>query len=373
MTKIFISEVGANEYGKFIITHGYLLLGSTILGNGYGLLSLKSSSLISEFDRNSFIKSLLSVSVNLLLFVLIILIANVHYLLDGELIFSIIFYTYSTYLLELIRSKCTGNTYIFLKDMIRNLVIILVVVSFNVSDSMYLITISSLCIFCTTLIYFLFLLYKLGLKESNNTQFISFYIKGGVISLTSGLQFIKSWVEIFMAGFFLNNSLVGLYSILQKLGQLVKLPLVTLNADIAKKITGVIANRQVTEKLKNDLKINKILGLLFGIGAFLFLPFYVSFYDYSITFSNIFLGTILIITNVVNVYFGPIGLFAQLSELRNYYFIITFLVIMLSIIIVTLFVSNLGIIILGMSCFIVGIIWNYSIHTIISKNYKIRL
>lgn len=374
--KIYVLKLGTNNFGEYTLLHGYLLLLSTAVGSGFGVLALKINSLKKGFEMQSIATLVMSVAINILICLVVFFPINILYnIVPNEIIYSFITYSFSAFFFELIRSKSNGNIYILFKDMARSISMILAIYLFPNSSNVYLVSISSLFVLLLVLVYFLFLLYKFGTENGNSGNKFSFwsqYKSGLSVSLSSSAQILKVWIEVFLVGAFFNKSIVGLVSILQKLGQFIKLPLVALNADIAKSFVICISENNLSNALKAKIRISKYIGYLFSVLAVIILPIYLYFYEYELNFYNISLGLILIASNVVNIHFGPVGLFAQLSNLRDYYLRVTILIVFLSVILSLILINLLGIYSVILANLATALVWNSLIYRKIYSKFKFK-
>ncbi|WP_308990372.1 hypothetical protein QLS71_002670 [Mariniflexile litorale] len=348
---------------------------SALIGSGHGVIALKESAVKKGFDYKILIKLLISVFINLGFISLLLLITNMYFsFLNTHLMYGLVSYSLSAFLIEVIRSKTSGNMYIFLKDVTRSVSLLLLVFFIPSRSNVYLINLSSAIVLCCIIIYLIILLFKYGIEKNDiNFSIKDLYFKGWSIALGISSQFLKIRLDIFLAGIFFNKTIVGMYDVLMKLGQLINLPGVALNADIAKQFASSIRLNQYSENLRKRIKTTKFLGYVFSVVCILLIPFYLKFYDYDINFQNVSLAIIILLANTVSCYFGPIGLFAQLSTLKNYFLKIITLFILISALLSYLLVPYMGLFSLAISNFITAIIWNYFIHKKIQKTYHFSI
>ncbi len=372
LTKVFISVLGFERYGNYVLIHGYLIVLSAIIGSGYGVLFLKENTLTERFDYKIILKLLLAVFINITVVVVVIVLINTYFnLFSNELIYSVIFYSLNGFFVEFIRSKTNGNIYIFLKDVTRTLMLMILVIAIPNEKNIFLINVSSALALICIVIYLMFLFFKYGfVKTQSAITFQNLYINGGLISMVLSSQFLKIRLDIFLVDLFFNKTLVGMYDVLMKLGQIINLPQVALNADLAKQFANSIKLNEYNSNLKKRIKITKYLGYLAAFCCVLILPIYLNFYGYETNMNNLLLALLVIIIPLISCYFGPVGLFAQLSTLKNYFLKAQILTIISSSIITYLLVQPLGIFAIALTNASLLFLTNYFIHKKIKNKYN---
>ncbi|MCF8461738.1 MAG: hypothetical protein K9G46_13525 [Flavobacteriales bacterium] len=364
LAKVYISQVDAASYGHYILLHGYLLTIGTLLGMGQGMLALKSLAGESVIDVGKLAIHGANVCFNLLVFSLLIipfrfLFQWSDWLTDSNLL-SVILYAVALFNFELMRVWFSGNVYIFFKDIIRSVAIILLVFQYPALGADTTILVSGFVIVTGSSIFILLAMRKKPMTFSRFTvhDFFNVTTRGWSVSLGSGMQVFKGWLEIFVAGFLLSEAHVALYSILQKLGKLVNLPLVALNADVAKGIALMSKTGSMPENLTKQVKIAKWFAALFAFGAFIMSPLYVKFYSFEANWINLLTCSILLVSNFSNVLYGPVGLFAQLSSMRRYFVFVSGISICFTFAAAFLSVGSYGMMVLSIISLLSGLLWN---------------
>ncbi|MEZ5037178.1 MAG: hypothetical protein R2760_06785 [Chitinophagales bacterium] len=367
LAKVYIDKISKEEFGLFTLTYGYVVLFATIIGTGPGLLVIAKSK-----NKDKIIKPAIFVIINIFIGVFIWLFINLFYKIEVSILLAICFTAICYYMNETMRLNSSGNIYIFFKDIVRSVLCILLIYIHvdNVNNILLyssILNLASILFFVLLMkrdIYFSLDLRKITLKE---------YWASLSISLSSGLQIAKGWIEIFLSGMFLSLSDVGLFSILQRLAKLISLPLNALNADIGKSAVISIAQKKVSTKLKQQLKLTRLTSIVFTVICLVILGYFLKIYDYDRSFLNYFVGVVLILTNLANVIFGPVGLFTQLSNLRDAYLYSTIVSIVLTFIFSWIFLPLYGIFALSIINLITMIAWNWWLHYKIRKSTNIFL
>lgn len=376
MTKIYIDVNGAGEYGLYISLHVYLLLIGALAGSGFGIYGLKEFSVVGSFDYGIFKTLCLLVALSVLLFSPALYLLKL--LLDIEVLTAILCmgqYAFSSFLVEVLRYQLGGNSYLIIKDVARSVFVCLFLIIFPGISYETLILLSSSLQLCIVLLIMLFVLSKVKKTErtTKTNDIVSIIKQGMTISIANGFQTVKSWADLYAATLLLQPGGVALYSICQKLGQLVKLPLVALNADIAKRVAKTVVNNEYPQALKVRVNITRIMGVLFSVIAMMSLPAYLKFYNHDVSEEVLIFASIIIAANLVNILSGPVGLFAQLSNIRERYLIANVLAVLLSLSASFMLVPYGGVLALSVITFVVAILWNAFIYVSIYKKYGIKI
>jgi len=364
LAKIYISQVDAASYGRYILFHGYLLTIGTLLGMGQGMLALKSLSGESVIDLGEVVKYGGNVCLNLLIFSLVILPIRYFYQssewLTDSSVLSVYLYAVALFNFELMRVWFNGNVYIFFKDIARSLAVIAVIFQYSELSADTVVLVSSVVMFAGSSLFIFFAVWNKSKTWSRFTlsDFLKVTASGWSVSIGSGMQVFKGWLEIFVAGFLLPDAQVALYSILHKLGKLVNLPLVALNADIAKGIALMSKTGAMPENLIKQVKFAKWFAALFAVFAFILSPFYIIFYSFEANWINLLCCSILLVSNFSNVLYGPVGLFAQLSSMRSYFVMVSGISICITAVAAFLSVGAYGLIVLSFISLLSGLFWN---------------
>ncbi len=375
LTKVFISELGIQRYGDYVLLHGYLIIISGLIGTGNGVLYIKENASIIGFNYQILLKLFFAVIINLLVVVFILILTNAYFdFFNPKIIYSVFSYSLSAFLVEFIRSKTSGNIYVFLKDVSRLFILMLLIYLIPSKDNVYIINVSSAIVLFITLTYLIILFFKYGIEKSQtNHSFKDLYLSGGIISLGISTEFLKNRLDIFLIDLFFDKKSVVIYDILMKLGQLINLPKVALKADLAKQFAKSIKLNTYSKDLKKRIKTTKYLGYLFSVFCILIIPFYLKFYGYDLNIFNLSIAIILTLVTAISCYFGPIGLFAQLSSVKKYFLKIRMLAILISTLITCLLVAYLDIFSMAISNIITLIGSNYLIHRKIKETYNFKV
>lgn len=371
VAKLYISTADAAHYGNYILNHGYLITVGTLAGMGQGILVIRKLSSTSLSDLTIVLRGYLSVliysAVVTLLAMMFVPLVEPEYITVSKVL-SCWFYAFSMFNFELVRVWSNGNVYIFFKDILRAIIlmIVLFVNPFTEIDRLLLITSAGMMVTSLVFIQYQVWCRKTTLAKVTMTDVFTDMKEALSISLGSGLQVFKGWVEIFLAGAFLTESMVGLYSLLLRLGKLVSLPLVALNSDIARQLSVIADGGEYTKQLRQNIRITRYFGVLFGFGAILGAHLFIEFYDFEYDVLSALAATLLIAGNTVNVLFGPVGFLAQLGSMRSTFNIATLLSIVTVVVFTTLLVCKLNIVALALASLIAGIGWNI----VLSKKMK---
>ena len=375
LTKFFISELGFQRYGDYVLINGYLIVVSALTGTGFGMFALKENASIKGFDHVLLLQLTLLVFINIIFFILLFLIINHHYnFCSQKLVYGIVSYSLSAFLIEIVRSKSNGNIYILFKDVSRSVLLLLFVFLIPSRDNVFLINLSSSIALLIILVYLAILFLRHGTDRLSKVFSLKdMYFGSWSIALVAFSQFLKIRLDIFLAGFFFNKSIVGMYDVLMKLGQLIKLPEVALNADIAKQFAVSIKSNRFSKELKNKIKITKFLGYAFGTICIMGASFYLKFYGYDNSFDNIVLAALFWLANTVKWYYGPLGLFVQLSSLKRYFLGVILMSIVLTGLLSYVTVPFIGMFALAATNIVITIIWNHLVHAKIQSTYNFRI
>ena len=367
LAKVYIDKISTEEFGLFTLTYGYVVLFATIIGTGPGLLVIAESK-----NKDKIIKPAIFVILNIFISVFMWFLINLFYKIEVSILLAICFTAICYYMNETMRLNSSGNIYIFFKDIVRS-VLCISLIYLHIDDVNNILLYSSILNLFSILI-FVFLMkrniyFSLDLREITLKE----YWASISISLSSGLQIVKGWIEIFLSGMFLSLSDVGLFSVLQRLAKIISLPLNALNADIGKSAVISIAEGKVSNKLKKQLMLTRVTAIIFSILCLILLGFFLRFYNYESNFLNYFVGAVLILTNLANVIFGPVGLFTQLSNLRDAFLYSTIISIIITFVLSWTFLSLYGIFALSIINLITMITWNWWLHYKIRKKTNITL
>jgi O-antigen/teichoic acid export membrane protein len=277
---------------------------------------------------------------------------------------AFIAYSFSLFLFEVSRYWLNGNWYILFKDILRSAVVMVFLLSKYEAEPVEMLMTSGLITCLITLAVVLIRSYGSTPEHSGMSPklFWSVYTKGLSLSLGSGLQVFKGWLEVFLAGAFLPLGQVALYSVVQKLGKLVNLPLVALNADIAKGLARLAEGHQLSDRHRQLIRLSKLTTFAFAMLALLCSPWFLKFYGYPAEPLFLILCVTVILCNVLNVFFGPVGLYFQLSDMRDYFVRSTAVSLVITLILAFTTVPWLGLNGLAIATLISGTLWNYMLH-----------
>lgn len=367
LAKVYIDKISKEEFGLFTLTYGYVVLFATIIGTGPGLLVIAESK-----NKDKIIKPAIFVIVNIFIGMFIWLIINLFYKIDVSILLAIYFTAICYYMNETMRLNSSGNIYIFFKDIVRSILCILLIYV-HIDKVNNILLYSSILNLIVILFYVVIkkcdIYFSISIKDFS----LKYYLASLSISLSSGFQTLKVWIEVYISGLFLSLSDVGLFSILQKLSKLIALPINALSVDITKSALESIIDKNLNMKLRKQLMITKITSIIFAFLCIVFLPFYLKFYQFEDSFLNIFVGVLLILTSLINALYGLVQMFCQLSHLREYYLISTIISILITIIFSWLFLPLYGILALSTLNFITMLIWIWGLHSKIKKDLNISI
>lgn len=366
LAKFYISKVSSEEFGLFTLNYGYIVLLATFIGTGPGLM------IISKIRDHETISPFIFVLFNSLLISAGWFVVKLFFDFNNLILVAILISGVGYYLNESMRVNSSGNIYIIMKDIIRSVACI-ILLFLNFVDANKILVYSGLI---NLLFIFLFAF------VTKRQLFLSFskvdfskkeYLASLSISSSSGMQIIKGWIEIYLSGIFLSLHEVGLFSVLQKLAKLISLPLNALNADIAKNLVVSIKDNAISKKLNQQILLTKITSILFALFCIVVLSYFLKLYGYENNTINIIVGIALILTNLSNALFGPVGLFSQLGNLRNYFLWSTIFSVLVSIILSYILLPLFGIIALAIINLLTMIAWNWILYYKIKKETGIKL
>lgn len=376
MTKIYIDTNGAEEYGSYISLHVYLLLIGAVAGSGFGIYGLKEFVRVDSFDHSIF--KVLFALVIFSILALSPIIYAIKIWLEIKISYALICmgqYAISSFLVEILRYQLGGNSYLIIKDIARSAFVCFLLLLYPGMNYDALILLSASLHLCTVLMLTLYVLrvVRVSSVRPKKINIISTFRQCMTVSVANGFQTVKAWVDLYAATLLLQPSGVAIYSVCQKLGQLVKLPLVALNADIAKGVARAVVNNDYPSGLKLRVNITRVLGVLFSVLAVLGLPVFLKFYEFEVNEGTLIFSSIIIAANLINVLSGPVGLFAQMSNIRGHYLLANILAVLVSLSAAYIFVPIGGVIALSMIAFVVAIFWNAFIYMSIYKKYRIKV
>ncbi|MCB0514329.1 MAG: hypothetical protein KDC60_07870 [Bacteroidetes bacterium] len=366
LAKVYIDKISTEEFGLFTLNYGYVVLFATFIGTGPGLLVI--ARIKAEKSSNPFLFFLINSIITIVLWFVV----RLFFQFNIYLLYTIIITGLCYYINETMRLNSSGNVYILQKDIIRTIACV-VLIFLNIKSADDILFYSSIINFFSIIAYGI--AFKKEMKVSFNSTYISKndYMDSLSISISSGLQIVRGWIEVYLSGIFLSLKEVGLFSVLQKLAKLISLPINALNADIAKKVAVSIQEEKIDNKLKHQLLLMRITSIIFSLVCFISLGYFLKIYNYDSSILNIIVGGVLILTNLANALFGPVGLFTQLSKLHHFFLISTILSIIITAILSWIFLPLYGILALSIINLITMVLWNGSLYFKIMKATNIKL
>lgn len=367
LAKVYIDKISTKEFGLFTLTYGYVVLFATFLGRGPGLLVISESK-----NEDSRIKPAIFVIVNICICVFIWLFINLFYKIEVSIFLAICITAICYYINETMRLNSSGNVYIFFKDIVRSLLCILLIYV-HIDNVNTILLYSSILNLTAILLYVVIkkcdIFFSISIKDFS----LKYYWASLSISLSSGFQTLKVWIEVYLSGMFLSLSDVGLFSILQKLSKLIALPINALTADTTKSTIESIIDKKLNIKLKKQLVMTRITSIMFAFLCIVFLSFYLKFYQFETSFVNIIVGVILILTSLISSLYGLVQMFCQLSHLREFYLWSTIISIIVTIVLSWIFLPLYGILALSILNFLTMLIWIWVLHSKIKKDLNISI
>lgn len=376
MTKIYIDTNGASDYGRYISLHIYLLLIGAVAGSGMGIFGLKEFVAADKFDSSLFRILFFLVLFNIILLSPVIFLASIFISFNFlSALLCVGSYAVSAFLVEILRYQLGGNSYMVIKDVVRGGLVCALLLSFSGINYREIVQISALLHVFVVLVITLKILRQQNLNEMDREkrEIRAIYANCLTISIANGFQTIKAWSDLYAATLFLPSGDIAIYAVCQKLGQFVKLPLVALNADIAKGIAKSASTKTYPPTLKKRINITRLLGVFSSLACLIVLPVYLRFYGFDASATVMFFAGIIIAANFVDVLFGPVGLFAQMSTLKMQYLLANIVVVFMSFSAAFLLVPWGGVLALAIISLFAAILWNSYISKMIYKSYRIRI
>ncbi|HAP70592.1 MAG TPA: hypothetical protein DCR04_12860 [Flavobacteriales bacterium] len=380
VAKVYVSNIGAEDYGRYILLHGYLLTISTLIATGHGLYVFRSLVETKRLRITSVLEGAIFVLISYfgLLLLWLVIAPFVQFEEGNKTIVAVSFfgYAFTAFNVEVLRLWVRGDGYMLFKDTVRALMVLVVVVFAPFFTPEKVLLGSSLGSVSVSTLYILLLINKNKSEmDFEKIKWNKLHIdawQGATIGLGSGLQILKSWLEIFVSGVLFSEAIVGMYSLFQKLAKLVNLPLVALNADIAKSLAAFTKGTPLSNATRTRIKYARIFASLFAAGALLITPVYIHFYDFELNWISALTCSVLIFSNLINVYFGPIGLVSQLAHLRKQYIVANLIAIVIIGLAAVLIVPSLGILSLAITSLVSAVFWNVMLQYAVYRHYNYR-
>lgn len=374
--KVVIELEGTGVYGEYVLLHGYTLFAATVIASGPGILFLRELASATEAKK-----------ANALLYILPVMavlgagwlaresLTHTGFSVPLPVMFAATLYCFAILSNEGVRALRGGNYYIFFTDVTRVLAVVgTVVLAPGLRPSTILLASALVMCFSSCLC----LVWadrgrRIHLSVVRSSEIWRHARKGMELGGANGLQVFKGWMEIFFAGAFLGPSQVAFFSVCQKLAKVVNLPLVSMNADIARRLATSIDAGDVSASLRREINRSRVLGVAFALVAGAVSTVYLEFYGFSSDALNVSLLLGLVFGTTLNVLFGPIGLFAQLSGLGRTYLATTILALVLSMSFVVVALPVLGVTALVVSNVLNNLVWNASLWYAVRRQFGLSL
>ena len=317
VSKMLVDVFGISNYSRYVVLHVYMVTISLLISSGYGLYYLRNSNSKKCLDISLFF------SVMLVVILLTIFLVGVWWMLslispikfNLSTVFLLFIYSGLAYITEVIRCLSNGNVYVFFKDSLRLVMLLILLFLFDL-EIIALLSYAVASNFVLSIIFLLTLNYKNGhfLEPKRKTKSLKLvFLEGGAISVGMFMNTVKRRVEYFLFDISGNDVLVGVYDICFKFAQIINLPKVALNADLANDINDAIIQGRVNENLKARISYaRKLAYVLFGL-TLLSMPGWFYWYGINISFEYVVLALACLISPLLAAYYGPVQLACQLA------------------------------------------------------------
>lgn len=188
--------------------------------------------------------------------------------------------------------------------------------------------------------------------------------------LANSSVFLKSWVDTFMIGVFMDSANVGVYNVALKVSLFINLPLTAINAILAKNIAS-LHHKGNADGLRKYVKRSTamILALAYPIGLLVILlrgPLLNMFGDGFEGGTEVLL--ILALGALINVSAGSVGLILQMTGGEKSYRNILLATLLLSVILNVLLIPKFGIMGAAFSTLATSAFWNALSVIAVKKN-----
>lgn len=188
--------------------------------------------------------------------------------------------------------------------------------------------------------------------------------------LANSSVFLKSWVDTFMIGVYMNSSDVGVYNVALKVSLFINLPLTAINAILAKNISS-LHHKGNHEGLRKYVKRSTamMIGLAWPIGIFV-----IVFRGTMLNmFGNGFDGgtevlLILAFSALINVSAGSVGLILQMTGGEKNYRNILVITLLLSVMLNMVLIPKFGIVGAAFSTLATSAFWNILSVIVVKRN-----
>ena len=377
VAKAYVSQIDPSGYGQYMIIHGYLLTISTVFGSGNGLYVFHQLTGAGNARRATVFEGFTIVAITSFMLWVVGYIVLTHFLnTDLNLFYlSVSFASYSlaAFSCEVSRLWVRGDGYMMLKDTVRALTILVVILVFPTRESEILVAAGGIV---SMIVAGAYLLMKVRLYEWDKTHvgflpsnLVNQLKHGTSIGISKGLQIFRGWIEIFLGGVLFSEYWVGMYSLFLRLAKLVNLPIVALDADIARPLAAFTKGESLSKMVEKQVKYSKWLSTVFGLGAILITVPFIQFYANDVTSVAVVTCVILILSNMFNSYFGPIGVVSQLGRLKKEYIFSALVSILVLAVSSYLLVPIFGVVSLALMSLVSKQFWNWYIYQAVYNHY----
>lgn len=199
-----------------------------------------------------------------------------------------------------------------------------------------------------------------GFEGVDVPSFSALIAIGFPLLLANSSVFLKSWVDTFMIGIYMQPEDVGVYNVALKASLLVNLPLTAINAILAKNIAS-LHHKGETAELEKFVKRSTalIIGLAvpMGVGLILLRSYLLSMFGAEFVAGGTVL-VVLVIGALFNSTVGSVGLVLQMTGAEKIYRNILLFALVLSIILNVLLIPKFGILGAGFSTVLTTLVWN---------------
>lgn len=388
---LFVTKIyGVQTWGMVALTIALINVLSSVGKFGLDISALKYASIHSDFMGK--VKSIYFKSFKLILIITSIISLAIYFtslfLLDHaeyESVINVMVMTslclipYSITALngQILRSLGKTRTYFFYVDLFKTLLPLLFTILFftvKFKSELILWTIGSS--------------YTLGFMLS--TASVLFTLKGyhsiptmrskDLIKISRSLFFASAgvlfigWTDTIIIGILDSAENTGTYDIIFKISQVSSISLIAVNAFIAPMISKYYHLRNMEEMRNLLFKISKLLSFVSLITFLVFAVFYspiFSLFDLAIENTTTISYYLLIFSQCLNTFFGPVALILQLTGDEKYYSKVIWSVVTLNILLNILLIHVLGITGAALASLLSMFIWNILTYLRVKRLYQI--